>query len=144
VKKKNIVILIFIGVIVSIVFGLILLSPSENTGRDQIYHARIAEAKQYKNGIFSDSFPIKKGTYEIRFVLNGDSPEKLSVTMKGSTFSFSENYRLDGTIHGEFGKYYTWKYLGSSKIDIPQDQELKISMDPHGSLEGPFSIYIIR
>ena len=143
-KKKNIVGLGLVGVVIAIVFGLILIGPSENTRREQIYHARIADPKQYHDGIFTDTFPIKKGAYEFRFVLNGDSPELLSVSLNGSSFSFAQDFRLEGTQHGDFGKYYTWKYLGQDKIEIPEDQQLEIAINPHGNVQGPFSIYLIR
>lgn len=143
-KKKNIVGLGLVGIAVSVVFGLILTAPSENTGREQIYHARLADPKQYQDGVFTDTFPIKKGIYEFRFVLNGDSPQILSMELKGSSFSFAEDYKLEGTEHGEIGKYYTWKYLGQDKIDVPEDQELQIKIDPHGNVMGPFSVYLIK
>ena len=143
-KKKNIVGLGLVGVAVAVVFGLILSGPSENTGREQIYHARIADPKQYQDGIFTDTFPIKKGDYEFRFVLNGDSPESLSVSLKGSSFSFAQDYTLKGTEHGDYGKYYTWEYLGQSTVEVPEDQQLQITINPHGAVQGPFSIYLIK
>jgi hypothetical protein len=144
VKKKNIIGLGLVGIAIAVVFGLILTAPSESTGREQIYHARLADPKQYQDGIFTDTFPIKKGTYEFRFVLNGDSPQTLGVSLKGSTFSFSEEFELKGTEHGEIGKYYTWEYLGQSKIEVLDDQELQIVLNPHGNVLGPFSIYLIK
>ena len=143
-KKRIIIGLSLVGIAVAVVFGLIWSGPSENTGREQIYHARIADPKQYHDGIFTDSFPIKKGVYEFRFVLNGDSPEMLSVSLKGSSFSFAQDYKLEGTQHGDFGKYYTWKYLGQDKIEVSEDQQLQITINPHGNVQGPFSIYLIK
>ena len=143
-KKKKLIGLILTVAPLVFVFGLILTAPSENVGREQIYHARLAESKQYTDGIFVDTFPIKKGEYEFRFVLNGDSPQTLGVSLVGSTFSFSEQFELKGTEHGDFGKYYTWEYLGQNKIEIPEDQELQITLDPHGNVLGPFSIYLIK
>ncbi|MBI5697614.1 MAG: hypothetical protein HZC29_03795 [Thaumarchaeota archaeon] len=143
-KKKNLIGLILTVIPLVVVFGLILTAPSENTGREQIYHARLADDNQYQDGIFTDTFPIKKGTYEFRFVLNGDSPQTLGVSLKGETFSFSEEFELRGTEHGEIGKYYTWEYLGQNKIEVPDDQELEITLNPHGSVLGPFSIYLIK
>ena len=143
-KKKNLIGLGLVGAAVAVVFGLILTAPSEYTGREQIYHARLAAANQYQNGIFTDTFSIKKGTYEIRFVLNGDSPQTLGLDLKGSSFSFSEQYTLKGTEHGDIGKYYTWEYLGQNKIEIPEDQQLQITLDPHGAVLGPFSVYVIK
>lgn len=143
-KKKNLIGLAIVGAALAVVFGLILTAPSEYSGREQIYHARLADAKQYHDGIFTDTFPIKKGTYEFRFVLNGDSPQTLGLALNGTTFSFSEEYTLEGTEHGDIGKYYTWKYLGQDKIEVPDDQELQITINPHGSVLGPFSVYLIK
>ncbi|NDB32703.1 MAG: hypothetical protein EB163_05090 [Nitrososphaeria archaeon] len=125
-------------------FGLILTAPSENTGREQIYHARLADPKQYSDGVFSDTFLIKKGVYEFRFVPNGDSPQKLSIALKGPSFSFAENFVLEGTEHGEIGKYYTWKYLGQDKIEILEDQQLQITINPNGNVMGPVSVYLVK
>jgi hypothetical protein len=144
VKKKNILGLGLVGIAISIVFGFILTAPSENTGREQIYHARLADPKQYQDGIFSDTFSIKQGTYEFRFVPNGDSPQILSITLKGPSFSFAEDFRLEGTEHGDIGKYYTWKYLGQDKIEVPEDQELQIKINPNGNVLGPVSVYLIK
>ncbi|NDF24471.1 MAG: hypothetical protein EB149_00540 [Thaumarchaeota archaeon] len=135
---------ILVGIAVSIVFGLILTAPSENTGREQIYHARLADPKQYNDGVFSDTFLIKKGVYEFRFVPNGDSPQKLSIALKGPSFSFAENFVLEGTEHGEIGKYYTWKYLGQDKIEILEDQQLQITINPNGNVMGPVSVYLVK
>ena len=143
-RKKNLIGVILVGIAVSIVFGLILTAPSENTGREQIYHARLADPKQYNDGVFSDTFLIKKGVYEFRFVPNGDSPQKLSITLKGPSFSFVENFVLEGTEHGEIGKYYTWKYLGQDKIEILEDQQLQITINPNGNVMGPVSVYLVK
>lgn len=143
-RKKNLIGVILVGIAVSVVFGLILTAPSENTGREQIYHARLADPKQYSDGVFSDTFLIKKGIYEFRFVPNGDSPQKLSIALKGPSFSFAENFVLEGTEHGEIGKYYTWKYLGQDKIEILEDQQLQITINPNGNVMGPVSVYLVK
>ena len=143
-KKKNLVGLVLTIAPLVVVFGLILTAPSENVGREQIYHARLADPKQYTDGIFVETFQIKKGEYEFRFVLNGDSPQTLGVSLSGTTFSFSEEFELKGTERGEIGKYYTWEYLGQNKIEVPDDQELQITINPHGNILGPFSIYLIK
>lgn len=95
----------------------------------------------YKDGIFSDTFTIKNGTYQFRFVSSGDSPEVLTVTLKGNSFSFTEDFKLEGTLQ-EPGTYYTWKYLGQNKIQIPDEQNIQIVINPHGNVLGPVSVYL--
>jgi len=144
VKKKNIIGLGLVGIAISVVFGLILTAPSGDDEREKIYHARLADPKQYQDGVFSDTFFIKQGQYEFRFVPNGDSPQKLSISLDGLSFSFAENFILESTEHGDIGKYYTWKYLGQDKIEIPEDQELRIRINPNGNVLGPVSVYLIK
>ncbi len=136
-KKKLILgIIVAIAVIASILF--ISTEKKENT---KIFHARLADPKMYKDGIFSDTFTIKNGTYHFRFVSSGDSPKVLTVTLKGNSFSFTEDFKLNGTIQ-EPGTYYTWKYLGQDKIQIPDEQNIEIVINPHGDVLGPVSVYL--
>ena len=127
------------AVIVSI-SSISLISPEkkENT---KIFHVRLADPKLYEDGIFSDTFIIENGTYKFRFVSSGDSPKVLTVTLKGNSFSFSEDFKLNGTLQ-EPGTYYTWKYLGQDKIQIPDEQNIQIVINPHGNILGPVSVYI--
>jgi hypothetical protein len=128
-----------------IVLAVLILLPAEKSANREIYHARLADPKLYVNGVFSDTFAIKKGVYEFRFVPNGDSPQVLSIALKGTTFSFSEDFKLEGTPHDTgISTYYTWKYLGQDKIDVPDDQELQIQIDPHDNVMGPVSVYLIE
>ncbi|CDI06598.1 hypothetical protein [Candidatus Nitrosotenuis uzonensis] len=133
-----------VAVIIVIVLGLIL-TPSEKTARTQIYHVRLADPDMYKDGIYSETFQIKKGIYEFRFVPNGDSPQTLSIALKGPTFSFAEDFKLEGTPHDTgISRYYTWEYIGESTIQVPDDQQLEILINPHGNLLGPVSVYLIE
>ncbi|MEM4251925.1 MAG: hypothetical protein QXE84_00195 [Candidatus Nitrosotenuis sp.] len=133
-----------VAVIIVIVLGLIL-TPSEKTARTQIYHVRLADPDMYKDGTYSETFQIKKGTYEFRFVPNGDSPQTLSIALKGPTFSFAEDFKLEGTPHDTgISRYYTWEYIGESTIQVPDDQQLEILINPHGNLLGPVSVYLIE
>jgi len=144
VKKKNLIGLGLVGIAIAVVFGLILTAPSGESGREQIYHARLADPKQYQDGVFSDTFFVRQGEYEFRFVPNGDSPQTLSIELNGPSFSFAEDFELEGTEHGDIGKYYTWDYLGQDKISIPEDQELQIRINPNGNVLGPVSVYLIK
>lgn len=142
-KKKTIAGAIIVALVT--VFAILVLMPSEKNERQEIYHVRLADPKLYKDGIFSDTFAIKKGIYQFRFVPNGDSPQILSIALKGTTFSFSEDFELEGTPHDTgISTYYTWEYLGQDTIEIPQDQELQIVIDPHGNTLGPVSVYLIQ
>jgi hypothetical protein len=143
VNKKRVFSAIAVA-IVSILAALIFI-PSEKSERQEIYHIRLADPKLYSDGIFSDTFEIKKGSYQFRFVPNGDSPQILSIALKGVTFSFSEDFKLEGTPHETgISTYYTWRYLGNDIIEIPEDQELQIVIDPHGNILGPVSVYLIK
>ncbi len=125
---------------------MVLVSmPSEKSQRQEAYHVRLADPKLYQDGIFSDTFAIKKGAYQFKFVPNGDSPQILTIALKGPTFSFAQDFSLQGTPHETgISTYYTWDYLGQNTIEIPDDQELQIVIDPHGNTLGPVSVYLIR
>ncbi|MEW6044404.1 MAG: hypothetical protein AB1608_09085 [Thermoproteota archaeon] len=133
-------------VVVTIAALAVLVSvPSEKSQRQEIYHVRLADPKMYQDGIFSDTFAAKQGTYQFRFVPNGDSPQTLSIALKGPTFSFAEDFVLKGTPHETgISTYYTWEYLGQTTIEIPEDQELQIVIDPHENILGPVSVYLLE
>ena len=127
------------AVIVSI-FSISLISP-EKKENPKIFHVRLADPKLYNDGIFSDTFAITNGTYKFRFVSSGDSPKVLTIALKGDSFSFSEDFKLEGTLQ-EPGTYYTWKYLGQDKIQIPDEQNMQIVINPHGNTLGPVSVFL--
>jgi hypothetical protein len=132
---------VFAAVIVAVTIA-ISLQPKNETGI--AYHITLADPKLYKNGIFIDNFKIQKGTYQFGFVPNGDSPQKLSISLKGN-FSYNEDYSLQGTLHNTgISSYYTWDYLGNKVIDVPQDQEIQIKIDPNGDLLGSVSVDLNR
>ncbi|HII35760.1 MAG TPA: hypothetical protein HA319_01565 [Nitrosopumilaceae archaeon] len=121
------------------------LSLEPNSKKNVIYHVTLADPKLYINEIFSDTFTIQKGTYQFSFVPNGDSPETLSISLKGTTFSFTENFQLNGTLHDTgISTYYTWKYFGKKEIRVLEDQPLKIEINPHGNLLGSVSVDLIK
>ena len=76
---------------------------------------------------------------------NGDSPNILTITLKGQSFGFIENFILEGIPH-ETGVslYYTWEYSGNKIIQVPSKQEIEIQIDPNGNLLGPVSIDIMK
>lgn len=138
-----------IGVMIAITIAAATVSSSSFSGTknqyEEIYHVMLADPKLYHDGVFSDTFTVKKGTYQFRFVPNGDSPEVLTVTLKGNSFSFSEDFKLEGMPHDTgISKYYTWKYNGQDTINISEDQELQISVNPQGNILGPVSVYLVK
>ena len=129
-------------VVVAIAIGLSLEPNSKKTVN---YHVTIADPKLYTNGIFTDSFAIQKGTYQFSFVPSGDSPETLSIALKGTTFSFAKDFQLNGTLHYTgISAYYTWEYLGKKEVQVPEDQPLQIVINPHGNLLGSVSVDLIK
>jgi len=115
-------------------------------------------------------FFVEDGIYEFRFVPNGDSPQKLSVELRStspedvnlSTY-VSLHYVLVGNLVEEgMSSWYTWKYqidssqvnLGFIKtkhqlpcelcVNIGEPQQMEISIDPHGYLNGPVSIELVQ
>jgi hypothetical protein len=143
VKKK-----LIIGIVIAITIVATVGSSSFSGTKSQhekIYHVMLADPRLYHDGVFSDTFAVKKGMYQFGFVPNGDSPEVLTIILKGSSFSFSEDFKLEGTAHDTgISKYYTWKYNGQDTIDVLDDQELQISVNPHGNVLGPVSVYLIK
>jgi len=129
-------------VVVAIAIGL---SLEPNSKKNVIYHVTLADPKLYINEVFSDTFTIQKGMYQFSFVSNGDSPETLSISLKGPTFSFTENFQLNGTLHDTgISTYYTWEYFGKKEIKVIEDQPLKIEINPHGNLLGSVSVDLIK
>ena len=132
-----------LGVVIIGILIAISLQPKNQTST--IYHVTLADPELYKNGIFTDNFKIQKGTYQFSFVPNGDSPQNLSISLKGDSFSYNEDFSLNGTIHNTgISSYDTWDYLGNKIIEIPQDQELEIKINPHGNVYGSLSVDLNR
>ena len=121
------------------------LSLEPSSKKDVTYHVTIADPKLYTNGIFTDTFTIQKGTYQFGFVPNGDSPETLTIILKGTGFSFAEDFQLNGTLHNTgISNYYTWEYLGKKEIQIMGDQRLQIVINPYRNLLGSVSVDLIK
>ena len=120
---------------------------------------------EYREVIF-----VEDGMYEFRFVPNGDSPQKLSVELRSTSpedVNLSEyvslHYVLVGNLVEEgMSSWYTWKYQIDSKmvsfgflgdrhqlpcelcIKIHDSQQVEISIDPRGYLNGPVSIELVQ
>ena len=136
--------IIYVGIAIAVVIAL-GLSIEPRSEKTVAYHVTLADPKLYTDGIFTDTFEIQKGTYQFSFVPNGDSPQALSIDLKGAAFSFSEDFQLEGTSHETgISTYYTWDYLGKKVIQVPGDQELQIVINPRGNLLGSVSVDLTR
>ena len=142
-NKKFVILPIIIIIIVIIALGS-QTNPSERKN-ESIFHVTLADPKLYVNGVYSSTFVLEKGEYSFRFVPNGDSPQNLAISMKGENFEFSENFKLNGTLHETgISEYYTWDYDGEKSILIPIQKEVSIQIDPNGNVKGSVSVDIIR
>jgi len=136
------VVIVIIAIIIVIIF---VLSFGQKSEKIIVYHITLADPKIYTNEVFMDAFQIQQGTYQFGFVPNGDSPELLSITLKGARFSFSEDFKLEGILHDAgISTYYTWNYQGIKEIHLLEDEQLEIMINPHGNLFGSISIDLIK
>ena len=115
---------------------------------------------EYREVIF-----VEDGIYEFRFVPNGDSPQKLSVELKSHLLPWDDYYHeyvslhyvLVGNLVEEgMSSWYTWKYQivpcalcanlgdGETGFKIDEPQQVEISIDPRGYLNGPISIELVQ
>ena len=123
---------------------LIAISLQFKNQTNTTYNITLADPKLYNNGTFTDNFKIQKGTYQFSFVPNGDSPQNLSITLKGN-FSYNKDFSLQGTLHNTgISSYYTWDYLGNKVIQVLQDQQVQIVINPHGNILGSISVDLNR
>ena len=120
------------------------LEPSEKVD-DEIFHVTLADPQLYENGIYSDSFLIPEGEYNFRFVPNGSSPETLSISLNGTELDFSEDFKLENTLHQTgISEYYTWEYLGQKEITVSENQQVIIIINPNGNVMGSVSVDILE
>ncbi|MFB5624895.1 MAG: hypothetical protein ACE5RP_08300, partial [Nitrosopumilus sp.] len=109
------------------------------------FHVTLADPDQYNEGVYSSKFELDKGNYSFRFVPNGDSPQILSIELKGEEFRFKEDFKLNGTLHETgISEYYTWDYDGKKIINVPSPQEIFIQINPNGNVMGSVSVDIIE
>lgn len=138
---------IFLIIPISIIIGVIVLgsqSDQPNTNNEPVFHVTLASPKLYENGVYSSTFDLENGEYYFRFVPNGDSPQNLTISLKGDDFAFSEDFKLNGTLHDTgISEYYTWDYDGQKSILIPTQKEIFIQINPNGNLKGSVSVDII-
>ena len=136
--NKKIVIIPIILIIV--VIGLSFNQDGKKNG-NVVFHVTLADPDLYKNGIYHNTFTVNKGDYIFKFVPNGDSPQSLTILLKGEDYDFSENFKLRGTLHQTgISEYYTWNYDGQKAISIPVQQIIAIEINPNGNELGPISV----
>ncbi|MCI4432912.1 MAG: hypothetical protein JHC41_04835 [Nitrosopumilus sp.] len=134
----------FIIVLVIVVIGLSLNQNVEKRS-NVVFHVTLANPDLYKNGIYSSTFVVDKGEYLFKFVSNGDSPQSLNILLKGDNYNFSENFKLEGTLHQTgISEYYTWDYTGQKVISISTSQKITIEINPNGNELGSVSVDIIK
>lgn len=124
-----------------IVVAIFLASLGTGDDSDVLFQVTLADSAQYSAGVYMGEFTAPPGKYLLRFVPNGDSPQYLTITISSSAFSFTEQFKLHGTIHDTgISEYYTWEYIGNSQVDIPSEQQVRITINPHGNIMGPVSV----
>jgi len=120
------------------------LEPSEKNS-NIVFHATLADADLYTNGVYTDTFTIDRGEYSFRFVPNGSSPKILSIALNGDNFDFSEDFKLESTLHQtDTSEYYTWEYDGQKIILVSEIQEISIIINPNGNVKGSVSVDILE
>ena len=144
--KAKIVTYIGIGIGVLAMIGFFSSSDLETMkNQNFVFHVTLADPKNYENGVYSETFEIKKGGYNFSFVPNGDSPQKLTIVLEGDSVKFVEDFTLEGTPHETgISTYYTWEYTGKNLILIPEDQIVTITINPNGNLMGPVTVDISK
>lgn len=126
----------------AVILILRVVSSDVSDSTDFAYHALLSDLA-YKDGQYSETFEIPAGDYKFKFIPNGDSPKLLSITLTGESFSFSEDFERDGTLHkSPISEYYTWDYLGQKEFHIAQGQSLDITINPNGNTIGTVSVFI--
>ena len=135
-------VLVIPAVLIIIVLVLSFNQVDKNNN-NVIFHITLADPDLYKNGIYSNTFTVNKGDYLFKFVPNGDSPQSLTILLKGENYDFSENFKLKGTLHQTgISEYYTWDYDGQKTISI--QQVITIEINPNGNELGPVSVDIVE
>lgn len=133
--------LIIIPIVVIPIIAISLLDD-DNVDTSVVFHMTLADPSLYTNGIYTEKIFLDGGEYKFSFVPNGDSPNTLGISINGDTINFTENFRLVGTLHQtEISEYYTWDYDGQKTVTIPK-QEVSITINPNGDINGPVSIYL--
>ena len=137
--------ILVIPVVLIIIVLVLSFNQVDKKNNNIVFHITLADPDLYKNGIYSNTFTVNKGNYLFKFVPNGDSPQSLTILLKGENYNFSENFKLKGTLHQTgISEYYTWDYDGQKTISIPIQQVITIQINPNGNELGPVSVDIVE
>lgn len=142
--KKAVYAIVAVGAAFAALFVLYTVAADTTGSARQVFvfHALLWE-EEYVDGVHERTFDIAAGTYTFRFIPNGDSPRVLSISMEGESFSFADDFALDGTLHkSPISEYYTWDYLGQKTFEVPDGQSVDITIDPNGNVIGTVSVMI--
>ena len=143
---KKISIVLVIVIVGFVTFDWITgFSDSKEKTNNVVFHITLANPEIYSNGVYTEKFSIDPGTYFFRFVPNGSSPEILSIKLTSQNYEFREKFNLIGIPHkSETAKYFTWMYEGNKIITIDSFQEISISINPNGNVNGSVSVDLIK
>ena len=137
--------ILVIPVVLIIIVLVLSFNQVDKKNNNIVFHITLADPNLYKNGIYSNTFTVNKGNYLFKFVPNGDSPQSLTILLKGENYNFSENFKLKGTLHQTgISEYYTWDYDGQKTISIPIQQMITIEINPNGNELGPVSVDVVE
>ena len=137
--------ILVIPAVLIIIVLVLSFNQVDKKNNNIVFHITLADPILYKNGIYSNTFTVNKGNYLFKFVPNGDSPQSLTILLKGEDYTFSENFKLKGTLHQTgISEYYTWDYDGQKTISIPIQQVITIEINPNGNELGPVSVDIVE
>ena len=137
--------ILIIPIVLIIIVIVLSFNQVDKKNINIIFHITLADPDLYKNGIYSNTFTMNKGDYLFKFIPNGDSPQSLTILLKGENYNFSENFKLNGTLHQTgISEYYTWDYDGQKTISIPIQQMITIEINPNGNELGPVSVDIVE
>ena len=144
--NKKIVVIPIIAIVGFIAIDWITgFSDQKEKNNDIVFHITLANPELYSNGVYTEKFSIDPGTYFFRFVPNGSSPEILSIKLTSQNYEFREKFNLISIPHeSETAKYFTWMYEGNEIITIDSFQEISISINPNGNVNGSVSVDLIK
>ena len=139
-------VLLAAAAVAAVAVAALALAPGPERDPDwRPFHATLADPDLYEGGVYQRTFKLNPGSYELRFVPNGDSPRVLTVSMSGQTVSFERDFELRGTLHQTgISEYYTWEYLGEKSVVAEEAQQIRVTVDPHGNLLGPVSVSLLK